>query len=472
MHADERTQQELIESEARYRALFEHMTAGFVLFEVVLNADGVPVDLVVLASNAGFERTTGLRIAEVEGRRLTEVLPGIERDGAGWIGTYGRVALSGEPCEFEQHSDLLRRSFAVSAYSAGHLQVAVTFEDITARKQAEALLSAQAHVIAMIAEGATLLDALTELVRCVEAQAPEMLGSILLLDDDGTHVRHAASPSLPATFVAAIEGEPIGPRAGSCGTSAYRREPVYVEDIATDPLWTDYRAVALAHGLRACWSTPIFDAEHRVLGTFAMYYREPALPTAEHRALIALVTHTAALAIGRHQAAEVLRAKSTELDRYFNHSLDLLCIADTDGYFRRLNPEWERTLGYPVADLEGRQFMDFIHPDDVAATRDALAQLSAQHEVLNFLNRYRHRDGTYRWVEWRSYAEGGQIFAVARDVTEHLVTERAMRDQLEELRRWQAVTLDREDRVLTLKAEVNALLAARGEPPRYESPEA
>ena len=119
----------------------------------------------------------------------------------------------------------------------------------------------------------------------------------------------------------------------------------------------------------------------------------------------------------REQAA--LREKTEELDRYFNEALDLLCIADTDGYFRRLNKEWESALGYRLSDLEGRRFLDFVHPDDLKATMEALSSLKDQKAVLNFVNRYRCKDGSYKWMEWRSYPSGKLIYAVARDVTEH-----------------------------------------------------
>jgi GAF domain-containing protein len=109
-----------------------------------------------------------------------------------------------------------------------------------------------------------------------------MLASILLLDPDGSHVRGGASPDLPEDYVRAMDGLPIGPRAGSCGTAAFTREPVIVGDIETDPLWSNYRAMALKHDLRACWSTPIFDSERRVLGTFGMYFRAPGLPNQRH----------------------------------------------------------------------------------------------------------------------------------------------------------------------------------------------
>ena len=128
-----------------------------------------------------------------------------------------------------------------------------------------------------------------------------LLASILLLDADGAHVRHGAAPDLPDEYLRGIDGTAIGPRVGSCGTAAYRRERVVVEDIANDPLWADFRDLALGHGLGACWSTPIFGSSGRVIGTFALYYREARAPRAEHLALIEAVARTAAIVIERKQ---------------------------------------------------------------------------------------------------------------------------------------------------------------------------
>lgn len=162
-----------------------------------------------------------------------------------------------------------------------------------------------------------------------------------------------------------------------------------------------------------------------------------------------------------------LLEKTDELEKFFSSSLDLLCIADTEGRFRRLNREWEKTLGYPLAELEGRRFLDLVHPDDVNSTQQAVATLAQGEEILNFTNRYRCRDGSYRWIEWRSFPSGRLIYAAARDITEPRRIEQQLKDQLNELRRWQQAMLGREGRIAELKAEINELLARAGRPPRY-----
>ncbi len=128
------------------------------------------------------------------------------------------------------------------------------------------------------------------------------------------------------------------------------------------------------------------------------------------------------------QAEASLRVQSEQVDRFFTLALDLLCIANTEGYFLRVNPEWEKTLDYTVKDLNGCRFLDLVHPDDIPATLQAIQDLADSKEVLNFVNRYRRRDGSYRWLEWRSSSAGHLIYAAARDITGRIQSEAALRE--------------------------------------------
>jgi PAS domain S-box-containing protein len=187
-----------------------------------------------------------------------------------------------------------------------------TCRDITREVLAQKLQLAETRVLELIAAGAPLAEILELLVLAIEEQAPATLGSILLLD--GVTVRHGAAPSLPVEYSRAIAGRTIGPQAGSCGTAAYLRRPIFVSDIESDPLWADYRDMARPYGLRACWSTPILASDGRVLGTFALYYREPRAPDDATLALIARATHVAGIAIERTLVDEQLRALSGRIE--------------------------------------------------------------------------------------------------------------------------------------------------------------
>ena len=176
------------------------------------------------------------------------------------------------------------------------------------RKWAEALLTGEKRLLEMIARGNSLSVILDALCRLVEELSNDSLCSILLLDPDGNRLWHGAAPSLPRSYTDAIDGAFIGPVAGSCGTAAYRNEPVIVSDIAHDPLWTDYRDLVLPHGLRACWSTPIRASAGRVLGTFAIYSREPRSPTPQQQNMIEQITDLASIAIERKRADDERQA--------------------------------------------------------------------------------------------------------------------------------------------------------------------
>src|SRR3989441_947895 len=183
-----------------------------------------------------------------------------------------------------------------------------TNTDIEDLKQAEALLAGEKRLLEMIAKGNSLVLILDALCRLVEELSEGSLVSILLLDPDGNRLWHGAAPSLPKSYTDAIDGAFIGPAAGSCGTAAYRKEPVIVSDIAQDPLWADYRDLALPHGLRACWSTPVLASDGRLLGTFAIYSREPRSPTPQQQNIIEQITDLASIAIERKRAEEERQA--------------------------------------------------------------------------------------------------------------------------------------------------------------------
>ena len=199
-----------------------------------------------------------------------------------------------------------------------------TFEPTLLAEQPSprSLVERERRVLAEIAAGKPLADVLEGLLLAIEQQAGHaMRTSVLFVSEDRKQLRHGAAPNLPVAYNAAIDGISIGEGVGSCGTVASRGTPVYVADIATDPLWTSFRDLALEHGLRACWSTPIQAIDGGMLGTFAIYYDEPRTPTAGDVDIIATITQTAALAIERYRSDAALRAGEARL-RKLNETLE------------------------------------------------------------------------------------------------------------------------------------------------------
>jgi PAS domain S-box-containing protein len=228
------------------------------------------------------------------------------------IDTFTRSMTNGTPFDDElryRRADGVYRWFQVRIDPVRDADGRITgwygvITDIEERKRAEALRDGESRILEMIARDAPLQEILEKLVRVVEAQFAGLLCSVLLLDPDGQHVRHGAAPSLPKAYIEAINGQSIGPKAGSCGTAMYRRKPVVVTDILQDPLWEPYWAVAKAQGLRACWSTPILAHSGSALGSFAMYYREPRSPSPAEARALEMATHLAGIAIERKVARE------------------------------------------------------------------------------------------------------------------------------------------------------------------------
>lgn len=290
----------------------------------------------------------------------------------------------------------------------------------------------QVRILELIATGSPLRQTLDALLIFLEQDLPEMLCSVLLLDEDGTHLRHGSAPSLPEGYARAIDGSLIGPHAGSCGTAAYRREPVVVADIENDDLWQDYRHLARQYGLKASWSTPIFSAEGRVLGTFAMYFRVPGKPSTEHHRVIEIATHIAAIAIAK-DLREKAAAESAERYRLLNLATN---DAVWDWDVRKDTLWWndgvERLFGYPASEVTSdfSWWVDRVHPDDRERVDESLRATAAS-AASSWSEDYRflRRNGTYADIQDRGYvmrdAAGTTVRMIGtmQDITERKETQ-------------------------------------------------
>ena len=298
--------------------------------------------------------------------------------------------------------------------------------DISERKRAESLAVEQNRLLKMIARGAPLGDTLSALVRVVESQFEGLLCSVLLLDEDGQHLRHGAAPSLPEEYTRAIDGLAIGPRAGSCGTAMYRKEPVIVTDILRDPLWEDYRALANAHGLRACWSTPIMSHQGAVLGSFAMYYREPRSPSPFETRLIGVSTNLAGIAIERERAENALRESEARYRQLTQLSQDAVYLVDERGVFLLTNPAGCAMFGYSEEEVVGMSVAETYPEAERPLAAERLKCLVIG-EPLRFERLAVRKDGTTVLIEVSaSPMSGGHSQAVVRDISERKRAERAL----------------------------------------------
>ena len=320
-------EEKLRKSEEKYRDLIEISPDAI----YVVDANGV----CVLGNRAGAELAQ-IPENELVGTPVTDTyLPEerhVFRERLEQLKTGGTLRY--ERNFVRKNGDRVPVEVSVTAIRGGYFQAIL--RDISKRKQGEALLAGEKRLLEMVAKGDSLSSILDAICRLVEELCSGCLCSILLLDSSGKRLWHGAGPSIPKPYAQAIDGFVIGPNVGSCGSAAYRAEQVIVSDIATDPRWTSFREEALTNSLRACWSTPILSLENRVLGTFAMYYREPRSPAPRHQDVIEQITHLASIAIQRKRAEEALRA-SEQLARgqveALTYSLDVLATAPAPDKF-------------------------------------------------------------------------------------------------------------------------------------------
>lgn len=336
--------------------------------------------------NTGFVRLLGHAAQDVIGRHHADVLrlparaePGEASDPhhASWGSRHFEELIH------DREGQPLWCSIVVNPITdpAGTLVNTVSvITNITDTKMHEVL---QHKVLEAMVHEVPVREVMTLVCREVERIAPEVIASILRVDEHG-RLRPLAGPSLPDVYSEALDGVPIGPTCGSCGTAAYRGEPVMVEDIATDPLWAEFRHLALPHGLCACWSSPIKSSSGRVLGSFAFYYRRPRGPSRFHKRLVSVSVHLCALALEREESRSrirqlafydaltglpnrsLLHARAEQAIADAARSGDALAVLFIDlDRFKQVNDSLGHTAGDELLRQIARRLQDLVAPSDI-----------------------------------------------------------------------------------------------------------
>ena len=323
-------------------------------------------------------------------------------------------------------------SLAIALQQASqHRQLQTELQE---RQQTEARLQASEQrlalkntLLAKIANNAPLLEVLETLVSSVEHRLDGAFCSVLLLDKNN-RLRYGAAPNLPLGYNQAVDGISIGEGVGSCGTAAARRETVIVSDIATDLLWQDYRDLALAHDLRACWSIPIMTKDKRVLGTFAVYYSEVRSPQPHDLEMISQMADIASVALKHHEAEAALRESEARWQFALEGSGDGVWDwhIPTDTAFR--SRQWKAMLGFAEADISDRleEWHSRIHPDDKAQCYVILNQhFRGEIPVYQTEHRLRCKDGHYKWIldrgkviEWAADGQPLRMIGTHTDISD------------------------------------------------------
>ena len=230
------------------------------------------------------------------------------------------------------------------------------------------LLDRQTTVLELVASGASQTKVLEAVTAALEELIPGSRCSVLLLDAAAGTLHHGAAPTLPVAYSAAIDGLSIGDDAGSCGAAAHHGREIVARDIAVDRRWERYRDMALPHGLRACWSSPIHGrAEGVVLGTFAVYHDEPHLPTEREQRLVERFTQLASVAIEHSRLYGALAESEERFRRAFEDNAVGMALTSLDGRFNKVNRALRELLGRSEEELLACDLTELVHPDAAAA---------------------------------------------------------------------------------------------------------
>ena len=270
----------------------------------------------------------------------------------------------------------------------------------------------------MIATGVALDVVLTRLVQLVERHSAGMWCSVILLDEDGMHLRRGAAPSLPEGYNQAIEGAAIGPRAGSCGTAMYFGRTVVSADVLVDPVWEDYRELAVAYGFRACWSTPLFSPQRRVLGSFAMYYPEPRPPLDEEVRMVEVAANIAGIAVEHQRALEAVR-RSEERNRAILRAIpDWMFILDANGVFVDYHAKDPRELLVAPEVFLGKRIHDILPPVIANPFAAAMAGALAADEPQKFEYTVESAQTQHFYEACVVRCDGNRILSIVRDISD------------------------------------------------------
>jgi len=323
-----------------------------------------------------------------------------------------------------------------------------TNTDIEDRKRAEALLAAEKRTLEMIAHGAGVADILESLCVTIDAQAPNIISAVMLMDADGMRLWPVARPRLPKGWIETITPLKIGPGIGSCGSAAFLKQRVIVSDIATDPLWVDYRDAALSYGFRAAWSQPLLSKSQQVLGTFGMYYAEPRTPSEADLRLIEGAGHVAVIAIeGERSQAALTRAfdeiakSEAELRTIVDAVPQAINVMDPEGKVLYANKGVLEYTGLSAEDVSAEDFRARIfHPDDFRSIEEERKRLLAADLPFEIEQRARRKDGQFRWFLIRYNPlrdDQGHVvrwYATGTDIDDRKRSEERMRNENRALR--------------------------------------
>ncbi len=417
-----------------YQGLLNIAPFGYAYHRVILDEKGCPCDYEFLEVNVAFETLTGLNAHNIIGKKISEILPDIYNNGFDWIAFYGELALQGGQKEIEQYSQPLNKWFKIQATSTEKHYFATFFTDVSHHHY---LIDAVKTLYQYSSENLDYNE-ITENIRKISGAR---FAAFNCFEEGGKEFTTKAISGLQPIIEKATQLLGFALSGKRWKYDPERERKTKHNKTTHFNRMEELTGKVLPKKLVRMLEQK-FNISHTVLikitrgdlhvGDFTLLFADTPVPT--KLSMAENYADSVGILLHRITAEQAMNAQKQVLENFFTVNLDLLCIADQQGNFIKVNPEWETLLGYPVALLEKSNYLDFVHPDDREATREAMAQMNSQGIITGFTNRYRCRDGSYRHIEWRTQLHKTLQYASARDITDRMQTEETIRKSERKMR--------------------------------------
>ena len=425
----------------QYQSIIEDLPLAFAYHKIITNDKGKATDYVFLDVNKAFEIMTGLSKEDIINKPITEVFPGFADSEFDWIKTFGDVAQTRQSVSFQQYSEHLKKTYDVTAFSHQVGYFGTIFTEITDFVNEKDALMVILEIFEVVINRPSLMIDYQALVNGVAEIADAAYVALNLYDDNQSSFKTVAISGDQASIKRVesllninLTGHQWSFDAAKYNQSATSNHVQYehLRELVGETLNQDIiDDIAETY---QCGNVHVVNIvnDAYVLGDFTIIMaKDKKLSNFEY---IKIFSDIIGEYLDRKKIEILLHEKTNELEGFFDVALDLLAIADTKGNFMKLNRAWEETLGYPLKTLLNTSYWDHIHPDDIEKTVAAVTKLNNNESLLNFVNRYRTKDGTYKYIEWRTHPKDGVLYTAARDISERVHSEQALRNSEQRFR--------------------------------------
>ncbi len=417
-----------------YQSILRYLPQAFAYHKIIKDENGQVVDYIFLDVNPSFEKMTGLKKEDILNQPITTVFLDFNQSSFNWLRVYGEVATTQKTISFQQYSEVLDKTYDITAFSDQVGYFATVFTEITDTVNEKDAFKVILEVFENVINKPSLTIDYHEITSAVYNIADAAFAALNIYNNERTGFETMAivgDQSIISHVESMMNMTLIGhqwafdyvkyDRLALSQHAHYNR----MHDLIGDTI--EHKIIDEIETLTQCGEVHVFNIidDAAILGDFTIFMTKGK--SLKNHDYIKMFCDIIGEYLDRKNMEILLYEKTDELEGFFNVNLDLLAIADTKGHFIKLNKAWQDILGYSLDVLLNTSYWDFIHPDDLEITAEAVSRLDQNKELINFVNRYRAYDGSYKYIEWRTHPKEGVLYVAARDISDHISIEQALK---------------------------------------------